>query len=145
MAKEYVQSISSSYPAISGVPYKPGVKITTEELKVVAESLKKQRDTLNDIYKTQIQKVLEQSSSCFSVAGLDTTSINSSFEQTFKGINTNLTTLIDLLENKVIKSYSELSYAIQQMFTADFGAKLNEILNRQWGYIESDASSSVRN
>ena len=107
------ETIASIYGSSSEISSSSGVKITTEELKTVATSLKRQRDILNDIYKTQIQKVLDQSSSCFVVAGLDTTEINKAFAETFRGLNTNLTSLIDLLENKVITSYSELSYAIQ--------------------------------
>lgn len=104
------------------------IKITTEELKVVLESLKKQRDQISNIYSSQIKKVLENSSSCFTVAGMDTEMISKSIASTFKNINTNLSALIDLLENGVISKYSELSYAIQKMFTNDVTNRLYDLL-----------------
>ena len=106
-----------------------GVKITTEELKIVVDSLKKQRDTLNDLYRTSIKSVLDKSSSCFAIAGLDNSTITDSFNSTFVNIDKNLSGLINLLENNVIKSYSELSFAIKRMFTDDFASKLSELLD----------------
>ena len=102
--------------------------ITTEQLKTVLNSLKTQRETIRTTYDSMIKQVLDSSSSCFSVAGLDQSSVNSAFADTFKKIDTNFDALINVLENDVIKRYSELAMAIQQMFGGDFAARLSELI-----------------
>ena len=118
------------------------IKISTEDLKAVSASLKSQRDTLTGIYKSEILPTMNKSASCFAVAGLNTSDISEAFKKTFNNIETNLNALIDLLDNNIIKSYSELSYAIQRMFTDDFANQLSELIGLRtlytggYGYIK---------
>ena len=124
MSKEYaISSMSVIGNGISG-----STAISNEELKSVLSSLKTQRETIQTTYNTMIKKVLESSSSCFSVSGLDYSSIISVFDSTFKTLDNHFESLITLLENGVIKRYSELAMAIRQMFGADFAAKLSELI-----------------
>ena len=103
--------------------------ITLAEIKTVLNSLKQQRDIINKSYSSDIKKVLESSNVCFQVAGLDTTEINQTIESTFKSINKNMNGLIDVLENDVIKNYTEVTAAVKQMFGSSFAAKISELLN----------------
>ena len=105
-----------------------GTFITANELKNVLSSLKRQRETIKTTYNSMIKNVLESSSSCFSVAGLDYESIISSFDSTFTSLDSNLGALIDVLENNVIKTYSELVIAIRQMFGTDFANRMSQLI-----------------
>ena len=112
MAKDgYAQmSVIGSGTSIGG-----STAISTEELKVVLNSLKTQRETIQTTYNSMIKKVLESSSSCFSVSGLDYTEIISA-------------SLINLLENGVIQRYSELAMALRKMFGVDFASQLSQLM-----------------
>ena len=103
--------------------------ITLDEIKTVLNSLKQQRDIINNCYNNDIKKVLTSSSSCLQVAGLDTTTINQTIENTFKTINENMNGLVGVLENDVIKNYSEVAVSLKQMFGSSFATKLSELLN----------------
>ena len=105
-----------------------GTAITVAELRGVVSSLKEQRESIQKTYNSMIKEVIESSSSCFSVSGLDYNSILSSFDSTFKTLDSNFEALIDILENKVIKSYSELTVAIKQMFGTDFANKMSQLI-----------------
>ncbi len=106
-----------------------GTAITIDELKNVLTSLKEQRDTINSTYNSMVRGVLESSSSCFSVSGLSYDNIISSFDKTFKELNSNFNTLIDVLDKNVIQNYSELAIAIKKMFGTDFAKKMSELLD----------------
>ena len=105
-----------------------GTAITTAELQAVLSSLKAQKESINNTYKTMIKTVLESSSSCFAVSGLDYTTILSVFESTFTTLDSNFDALIDVLENGVIRTYSELAIAIRKMFSDDFAYQMAELM-----------------
>ncbi len=105
-----------------------GSAITIEELNRVLTSLKKQREIISNEYKNNIHKVLETSSSCISVSGLDMTSVNSAFESTFTTLDRNFDMLISVLENNVIKNYSELAEAIRRLFGPQFASQISDLL-----------------
>ena len=105
-----------------------GNAITTAELKKVLSSLKTQRELMNNEYKNNIKRVLDSSSQCFQVAGLNYTSIIETFDDTFGTLDKNFENLINALENNVIKNYSELVAAIRQMFGKSFADKLTNLL-----------------
>ena len=102
--------------------------ITTEELKSVLSSLKTQKETISNTYNNMIVKVLDNSASCFSVSGLDYSKISEAYKETFTKLDQNFEKLIDLLENHVIKKYSELAAALRQMFDVEFASKMEELL-----------------
>ena len=102
--------------------------ISLQELNSVVTALTNQRDSINSTYNNIIKKVLESSSSCFSVAGLDYSLVSTVFEDTFKTLNNNFTNLIDVLQNNVIRNYSELTTAIRTMFGPKFAQRLSELI-----------------
>lgn len=108
--------------------YQDGSRISIEDLKRVLASLKEQRDIMNNTYNNSIKSVLESSTDCFRVSGLNNEMIIGSFDDTFKNLNNNFNGLINVLENNVIKTYSELTIAIRQMFGEQFASRLIELL-----------------
>ena len=107
---------------------KDGITITTAELKRVVSSLKSERDLIQNTYKSQIKSVLESSETCFKVAGLDYTSIINTFDSTFSMLYNRFNSLIEVLENNVIRNYDELSSALIQMFGQNFASQLSSLL-----------------
>lgn len=103
-------------------------RISIDELKRVLASLKEQRDTINSTYNNSIKRVLESSTGCFTVSGLNNEVIITSFDNTFKKLNDNFNGLINVLENNVINTYSELTIAIRQLFGEQFANKLIDLL-----------------
>ena len=105
-----------------------GSAITIEELNKVLTSLKQQKEIISNEYKNNISKVLENSSSCISVSGLDMSSVTSAFQSTFNTLDRNFDTLINVLENNVIKNYTELAEAIRKLFGAQFASQISDLL-----------------
>lgn len=103
-------------------------KITLDEVKVVLNSLKEQRETISSVYNSEISTVLESSSSCLTVAGLDYSQIIDTFNSTFTKLDERYYALIDVLENNVIKNYDELVTVIRQMFNDTFAKQMEELL-----------------
>ncbi len=106
-----------------------GAMISTEELKTVLNSLKSQRDIIINEYRNSIKNVLNSSSSCFRVSGINIDTIISIFDDTFNNLDRCFEILIDALENNVIKNYSELAIAIRKMFDDNFASKIMSLLN----------------
>ena len=75
-----------------------GTRISTEELKTLLSSLKEQKELINGEYKNSIRSVLESSSSCFSVSGVDYSRIISIFDDTFNSLDSNFEILITVLD-----------------------------------------------
>ena len=115
------------------------VSVSIDELRMVAQSLRKQNEELQSQYTGTIKSVLDSSAACLNVAGVDISSINSAYSKVFSDINTGMEQLIDVLENSVIKNYSELSEALKKMFNSDFKNKMEELL----GVVSGNSSSST--
>ena len=105
-----------------------GAAISIDELNGVLSSLKTQREIISETYNSMVKKVLENSSSCFAISGLDFTTIQSTFDSTFKAIDANFDSLITVLESDVIKNYLELISTIRRMFGQEFASKMSELL-----------------
>lgn len=102
--------------------------ITVAELKTVLNSLKEQQESMQSTYNSLIKPVLDSSSQCFQVAGLDYTEIESIFNKTFSSVDNKFASLINVLENDVIGKYSELALALKKLFGNDFATQLNDLL-----------------
>ena len=107
-----------------------GLKVTTEELRKVLTALKNERDTIQKTYTSQIKGVLESSESCFQVSGLDYSTITSTINNTFTTLNSNFNSLIDVLENDVIKNYDDLAAAIRAKFGQEFAARITSLIGK---------------
>ena len=116
-----------------------GVMISTDELNSVLNSLKKQKELIHDEYQKSIKTVLESSQQCFQVSGVNYSSLISIFDSTFNSLDSNFEALINVLQNNVIKNYSELAVAIKKMFDDNFADKLMSLLG-----ISSSGTGSIQ-
>ena len=101
--------------------------LSISELKKVLDSLKEQKEAINNT-KVTVDKVLESSASCFAVSGLDYSAISNSFNTTFKSLDNRFDALINALENGVIKNYSELISIIRKVFNKSLADKISSLL-----------------
>ena len=101
--------------------------LSLAELNRVLASLKEQKTAIAKT-KKKVDAVLESSSSCLAISGLDYSTIADSFDTTFNKMDTNLDALINVLENDVIKSYAELMLIMRRIFNKDFASKLSGLL-----------------
>jgi hypothetical protein len=103
-------------------------RIRFDEVGKILESLKQQKETINKVYNTKIIKVLESSQQCFQVANLNYAEINETIAKTFNSLDKKYYNLIDVLENNVLRGYTEVVLAIQQMFNSEFASQMSELL-----------------
>ena len=118
-------------PAISGVPIQGTVdslKVNTDGLKSVAQDMNAKRDEIMNIYNGTLKQIIESSKECISTSGLDFDMVNSVFERTFKNLDTSISQLSDVLLNKIIPSYEELSAEIRYAFNTEFADEMSNLL-----------------
>ena len=103
--------------------------ISLDALKGIASSLQSQKDQISQSFNGDILPAIKASADCFKVSGLNLNEIVSSFSTTFNNVNSNLNDLINILNNTVIKNYSDTADAIRQNFNVTFANQLRSILN----------------
>ena len=106
-----------------------GVSIDLAELKSIANSIQTQREEIQKIYSGPIVSVLNASNQCFSISGLNLNKIYDEFNKCFQSIDLHLGNLEEVLNNNVIKNYSEVQTAIKQMFNNEFASKFSSLLD----------------
>ena len=92
------------------------------------KKLKGKSDDIYKLYSKDIKDVLDNSRQCFYVSGLDSDKIISSFDDIYGGLNTQISDLVDLLENEIILRYDELKIAISKMFNDNFSNQMESLL-----------------
>lgn len=104
------------------------LKVNTEGLKSVAQDMNAKRDEIMNIYNGTLKQIIESSKECISTSGLDFDSVNFVFERTFKNLDTSISQLSDVLLNKIIPSYEELSAEIRYAFNNEFAEEMSNLL-----------------
>ena len=102
-------------------------KVTINELRKVSSSLNTQRETIYNTYNNQIRSVLTSSNDFFQVSGVDFSSIESTFRQTFAKVNSEMNSLIEKLDS-TINNYEQLTNILKQLFNKQLLSELNNLL-----------------
>ena len=102
--------------------------ISLDQVKAILQSLETERNKIYNTYKSNIAPVLNSSESCFKVAGLNTKDIISSFDNTFKQVDSSIQSLTNALNTTVIQGYSDTTQIIKNMFDKDFANKISSLL-----------------
>ena len=105
--------------------------ISLDSLKEISSSLQSQKDQISQSFNGEILPAIKASADCFKVSGLNMNEIITSFSSTFNNVNSSINDLVNILNNTVIKNYSDTAYAIRQNFNVTFANRLREILNLQ--------------
>jgi hypothetical protein len=123
-------TMSASAPAISGV--RPdSLRVDASGLRAVAQDLNVKREEIMNVYTGSLKQIIESSKQCISTSGLDFDQVNSVFAKTFSSLDSSIGELSDVLINKIIPSYEDLSAEIRTVFNSEFADQLASILGIQ--------------
>ena len=107
------------------------VKIDIDGLKTIAASLKTEKEKILDIYQNDVVYILEKSFKCISKQGINYEEYNASMSNLFDLLYEYLSELTDLLSNKIIPRYENLSGDLVALFNNDFASKLSSLLDTE--------------
>lgn len=96
----------------------------------VAKSIDNKRNDIMSLYNNDILSVLNQSSECFKVAGMDYDGVKKSFASVFNTLDERIKTLTSLLTDTIIPKYQNTSNVISSMFNEQFAVEMNEIIKK---------------
>lgn len=104
------------------------MKVNLIELNNAANELKRQSSQILSTFSTKILPIIESSKQYFMVSGIDYSTITSSFTRIYSKLNSRSEALSDLITNKVIPQYTELSSNINKMFNNEFVSEIQQLL-----------------
>ena len=102
--------------------------ISLESLIEISKSLQSENEEMIRAYRTYILPALRGSEECFQLSNVNISEIQDRFNGAFNKLNINIGNLVDVLNNTVIKQYSETADAIREHFNTTFANKMKEIL-----------------
>ena len=104
------------------------LKVDASGLRSVAQDINTKREEIMNVYTGSLKQIIESSKQCISTSGLDFDQVNSVFAKTFSSLDSSLAELSDVLINKIIPSYEDLSSEIRSAFNSEFADQLSSIL-----------------
>lgn len=104
------------------------VYVNSEELKIVASSIKTKSNSILEIYQSDIMNAINMGNECLQVSGLDSSILLSSFNKIFTNINDRISNLSDFLNNVVANEYDIVSSSIISEFDSNFAGELAKLL-----------------
>ena len=106
-------------------------KVNIENLKLIAADIKKKKDEIITIYDMKIKTIIDYSHECIVMNGDSFERVEKEFADLFNELDLSLMNLADILSNKIIPNYEDLSLNIKEYFNNQFALELEEILNME--------------
>lgn len=106
------------------------LSVTTEELKQVARDLLTNRETIMDLYNSQIKNILNQSKDAINASGLNFDDFNDVFSKVFTNVGERMEKLSNALTKDIIPKYNDLNTYISKAFNVDFANEMTTMLNK---------------
>ena len=103
--------------------------VNIDNLKKIAFNIDKKKDEIKTLYEMKIKSIVDFSKECIIKNGADYDKINNNFNELFNDLDNRLNILVDLLNNKIIPSYSDLSVNIKEYFNNQFALELENLLD----------------
>lgn len=120
------------------------VYVNSEELKIVASSMKTKSNSILEIYQSDIMNAINMGNECLQVSGLDSSILLSSFNKIFTNINDRISNLSDFLNNVVANEYDIVSSSIISEFDSNFAGELAKLLGSSILITPSVVNSSFK-
>lgn len=120
------------------------VYVNSEELKIVASSMKTKSNSILEIYQSDIMNAINMGNECLQVSGLDSSILLSSFNKIFTNINDRIGNLSDFLNNVVANEYDIVSSSIISEFDSNFAGELAKLLGSSILITPSVVNSSFK-
>lgn len=104
------------------------VIVNTSNLREATSSIITKKDEIMDIYNNSIKKLLVDSETKLINKEQEIIDIEESLKKLFVQFDTSVTELTNLLINKIIPNYDNLSVDVKSLFNDNFANKLNDLL-----------------
>ena len=105
--------------------------VSTDELKLVAKSLISEKDEIIDLYNKSLKDILLTSELELRDSKENIHEISDELHRLFSEFDTNMTELTNLLMNRIIPEYKNLSNDLKGLFSKRLGTDLANLLNNK--------------
>ena len=107
------------------------VVVSTNDLRRVAQCISNRKKEIMDVYHTSVKDLLLQSTECLKKKGISYEEEEIRFQKLFMEFDNSVTELVDVLENRIIPGYENLSGDIKKFFNDQFASEMGTLLNMQ--------------
>ena len=102
--------------------------VDTEGLRIIASSIQEKKNKIVDVYNSRLKDVLYNSKDCLKQGGHSYEELDAEFKKMFSDLDNNINELTDVLVNKIIPRYENLSDDIKAFFNKQFAETLSQLL-----------------
>jgi len=104
------------------------VVLDLDGLRIISNSLKQEKSKIEEIFNQDIIEILLNSSECLTEQGINYEEYCEEVGTLFDKFNNSFNDLTDVLSNKIIPRYENLSGDLTSLFNSDFASKMNSLL-----------------
>lgn len=104
------------------------VLVRTEELKVITNNIIQEKNDILDLYTESLVDILTTSEIKLTNYSKEVNEVSKELKKLFSELDTNVTDLTNVLLNKIIPNYENLSTEIKALFGNNFADKLTQLL-----------------
>ena len=105
------------------------VVVSTEDIRLVANNLISEKDEILDLYNESLKDILDTSELELANSNTEIRIIIEEIKKLFTQFDNNITDLTNLLTNKIIPDYENLTGEIKTLFNKSFASEMNNLLN----------------
>ncbi len=105
------------------------VVVSTEDIRLIANNLVSEKDEIIDLYNESLKNILDTSELELANSNTEIRNIIEEVKKLFTQFDNNITDLTNLLTNKIIPDYENLTGEIKTLFNKTFASEMNNLLN----------------
>ena len=102
--------------------------ISLEDLKYIASNITEKRREIMDTYNSSLKGLLIESDKCLRQAGKSFEEEDMEFKRLFTAFDKSVTELTEVLTNKIIPGYENLSEELRHLFNKQFAGEIARLL-----------------
>jgi hypothetical protein len=103
--------------------------VSTNDLKLITKQIRAKKEEIIDIYNDSLKEVILASDACFKQNGVTYEEVNLRFQKLFKDFDYCVTELVEVMEQKIVPGYEDLSGDIKMFFNKQFASELGRLLD----------------
>ena len=103
--------------------------INISDLKNISKNMHTKKNDIIDIYNKDVKELLLNSKDCIEYANQKYDELDIFFKNSFSKFSDNFDELLNILDNKVIPSYEDLSNNIKTLFNEQFAKKFENFVD----------------
>ncbi len=106
------------------------IVVKTEEIRQIAQNINAKREEIKNVYSANVLPILNSSEECLKVSGLNYEEVLQSFNSLFNSLDAQLNSLSDVLVNKVIPGYENVSDVIKKLFNSTLADQISQAMTK---------------